>query len=227
MSITDRLLKLDPTLNRYNEGAWQSPFDLDKVGFSSFNDAGVECEVGEFLYGLVRCLKPEFVLETGTHWGIGACYLGLALQDNNNGHLDTVEFDPTTHEIARRRIVSIGLGDIVTCHLTDARLFGPTTEVTSWYDLMFLDTEPQTRFEELVRFYDYLKPGGFVFIHDLHRHLNQIENEEHGFAWPFGELPPTIKEWVKAGSLRPFHLPTPRGLTGFYKTSDKDFKWTR
>lgn len=51
-------------------------------GFSMFNSGGTEVEVSEFLYSLVRMLKPNYVLETGTHLGVSACYIGQALEDN-------------------------------------------------------------------------------------------------------------------------------------------------
>lgn len=216
--ITQRLQEKDPTLIRHNEGDWNNPYNPNGT-FSSFNDAGVEIEVGEFLYSMVRILKPEHVLETGTHWGIGASYMGQALKDNFSGNLDTLEFLPEIHQRANKRIIDLGLMDFVTLHLMDARAFIPKYN----YELILLDTEPQTRFEELIKFYDYLEPGGFVFIHDLHRHMHQIPNEEHGFAWPYGKLPEKIKDWVKKGNLRPFHFSTPRGLTGFYKPRKDDY----
>lgn len=222
MNITKRLQEIDSSLVRHNEGAWSEPFNKSKLGFSSFNDAGVEIETGEFLYSMVRLLKPKNVLETGTHWGIGAAYMGQALKDNNQGQLNTIEFLPEIHARAKQRMSDLDLDNIVTCQLIDAREFNPVDNI---YQLILLDTEPQTRFEELIKFFDNLAPGGFVFIHDLHRHMHQIPNADHGFAWPFGEIPAKIKEWVKDGDLRPFHFPTPRGLTGFYKPSSSDYKW--
>lgn len=226
MNITKLLLQLDPTLKRFNEGHWQEDY-IDvagpgTVGFSSFNDAGLECETGEFMYGLVRVLKPYHVLETGTHWGIGASYMGLALKENMHGHLDTIEFLPEIHRRAVERIETVGLNQVVTCHFGDARAFEPGDKQ---YGLILLDTEPQTRFEELLRYYPYLMPGGFLFIHDLHRHMHQIPHEEHGFAWPFGPIPEAMRALVIDGKLRPMHFPTPRGLTGFYKPSSEDFVW--
>lgn len=222
MNITEHLLKLDPSLSWHSEGRWDVPIDLDDTGFSSFNDAGVECEVGELLYAFIRILKPNQVLETGTHKGIGAAYLGMALKHNNHGSLDTVEFIPELRLEAEKRMTKLGLNEIVTCHLIDARLFIPSP---GNYEFIFLDTEPQTRFEELIRYYRYLNPGGYVFIHDLHRHMQQIENEEHGFAWPFGKMPNAILDLVRSGQLRPFHFPTPRGLVGFYKPMQEDYQW--
>lgn len=225
MNITKRLLELDPTLSQHNEGAWDKPFDPSATGYSSFNDAGIEVETGEFLYAMTRLLKPEHVLETGTHIGVGMAYMGQALKDNHSGHLDTVEFLPEIYNRAIKRRSDLKLDDVVDIYLMDVAKFKPIDSRT--YKLILLDTEPQTRFAELIKFYDYLEPGGYVFIHDLHQHMHQIPNEEHGFAWPYGKLPEGIINLVKAGKLRPFHFETPRGLTGFYKVHPNDYKWEK
>lgn len=229
MDITKRLQELDPSLKRHNEGHWDKPYDPTLPGYSSFNDAGIEIETGEFLYALVRLLKPNRVLETGTHWGIGAAYMGMALKDNNQGSMTTVEFLPEIHKRACQRMQDLGIGgtgamdEIVYCKLLDVALLQPESN----YQLILLDTEPQTRFAEFVKFWDYLDEGGFLFIHDLHQHMHQIDNEEHGFAWPFGKIPAFMTEKVVKGEARPFHFPTPRGLTGFYKVSKKDYQWAK
>lgn len=223
MDVTKRLLELDPTLQRHNEGFWNEPYDPEKKGFSSFNDAGIEVETGEFLYGFTRILKPNRILETGTHWGVGASYMGMALKENGEGQLDTIEFLPEIHKIAKERIVKLGLEVQVLCHFGDVKDFNPPSDLK--YKLILLDTEPQTRFAELVKFYENLEEGGFIFIHDLHQHMHQIPNEEHGFAWPYGKIPAEMTKLVKSGKLRPMHFSTPRGLTGFYKPSKNDYAW--
>lgn len=219
MNITELLLQCDPSLTLHNEGEWSN----GGSEFSAFNDAGLEAEVGEFLYGFIRVLKPEWILETGSHVGVGAGYLGYALRYNKKGHLDTVEFLPELNKQARERVGKLGLSTYVTCHFGDVKDFVPQNG--KLYDFILLDTEPQTRFAEFEKFYPYLKEGGFLFIHDLHRHMHQIPNEEHGFAWPFGKIPQFLNERVHDGSVKPFHLPTPRGLTGFYRVSSNDYKW--
>lgn len=227
MDITKRLLELDSTLTRHNEGAWDKPFDAQSPTYSSFNDAGIEIETGEFLYALTRLLKPDRVLETGTHWGIGASYMGMALKDNNKGLLTTIEFLPEIYKVACQRFEQLGLmprgneKKFVEALLMDVKDHTPKEK----YQLILLDTEPQTRFAEFIQFWDYLDEGGYIFIHDLHRHMHQIPNEEHGFAWPYGKLPAFIEGFVRSGKARPFHFPTPRGLTGFYKSTKDDYKW--
>lgn len=230
MSNTTRMMMLDKSLKISEEGQWQLKNDYDylmtrqKPAYTSFNDAGLECEVGEFMYGMVRILQPDRVLETGTHWGVGASYIGLGLLDNKKGFLDTIEFLPEIHVIAQDRIKRLGLTKFVECHLSDARTW--EFDKTIRYDLMLFDTEPQTRFEELLRYYPYLNEGGYIFIHDLHRHMGQMPNEEHGYAWPWGKLPEELKDLVKNDKLRPFHFSTPRGLCGFYKVKSDDYRWT-
>ena len=233
-------MELDPTLVEHAEGHWDMPMVgvLTPGDFSSFNDAGLECETGEFMYAMIRLLKPDRVLETGTHVGVGASYMGIALKDNGKGHLDTIEFLPELHYKACERIYGkMELKDQVTCHFGDVANFEPREGNPQEgidkmqlrkYGFILLDTEPQIRFAELIKFFPYLLPGGFVFIHDLHRHMAQVgQNPDHPneLLWPWGPLPQQIKDWVKDGELRPFHFSTPRGLTGFYKPSREDYQW--
>lgn len=212
--ITQRILDLDPTLQLHNEGEWSGTQSL----YNAFNDAGVECEVGEFLYSMTRVLKPTQVLETGTHWGVGASYIGHALKDNGIGRLTTLEFLHPNYEIASRRVQKQGIDAHVQVIEADVASLTPSTN----FQLIFLDTEPQTRFAELLKFYPYLDEGGYIFIHDLNPHMHQIPNEEHGFAWPYGRIPKAMDDLIKHGKLRPFHFRTPRGFTGFYKESRED-----
>jgi predicted O-methyltransferase YrrM len=216
MSITTDLLALDAELQLHNEGEWSNT----KSNWSAFNSGGVECEVGEFFYGMLRMMKPQNVLETGTHHGVGASYMGMALKENGFGHLDTVEFLTPNYDIAKSRMTRLGLDPFVTCYFGDVANFIPPTK----YQFILLDTEPQTRFAELIKFYPYLDEGGYMFIHDLGRELQQKEIPGLEFAWPFGKIPEGIEELLADGSLSPFWFDTPRGLSGFYKRHSKDWK---
>ena len=218
-TISQQLKELDGQLEIHNEGKWGNTVSE----YSAFNDAGVECEIGEFLYSFIRMIKPQHVLETGTHWGISASYIAFALEHNNKGVLDTYEFLPEIHEVAKRRFERLGLTHRILSQLEDVAKL----ELKVDYDFMFLDTEPQTRFGELVTFFPKLKEGGYVFIHDLHRHMHQIPNADHGFAWPYGKIPTDLEVLVKEGKLVPFHFSTPRGLTMFYKPKAEDYKWQK
>ena len=206
MWLTDKLVQmLEPTDSRY----------------ACNNTGGVELEVGEFLYGLVRMMKPERILETGTHQGIAASYLAAALKKNGSGHLDTIEWEGEHLNTARERWAELGLEKFITFHIENSLDFC----ARHLYDIIFLDTEPQIRFEELLNFEDKLKEGGILMIHDLGGGMCQVDNQELGFGWPFGKLPEGIIDLVKEDSLRPFHFATPRGLTCFYRPRKEDFKF--
>lgn len=217
MKITDELIQKSGGLIslRPEVNDWTGKY------FQMFDDGGVELEVGEFLYGLLRVLKPNLVLETGTYTGISAMYMGQALNDNGFGNVLSLEIDPVHKKRAEDLWERVGLEEYVGCRLQSSKDF----ESTEVWDFMFLDSEPEFRFAELVKFFPSLRPGGFVFIHDLHRHMSQAETEGQAFGWPYGALPQQIKDWVKDDELRPIHFPTPRGFMGFYKPALDDFKW--
>lgn len=190
--------------------------------YSCYNTGGIELEVGEFFYGFVRMLKPNRVLETGTHKGISASYIGAALRDNAMGRLTTIEYIDQNFTESKALFEKLGLDPQIDQMLQDAITFDPGETI---YDIIFLDTEPQVRFAELEKFYDYLRPGGFLLIHDLHRHMNQIENKELGYGWPYGRIPKRMNALIAAGELRPVHFGTPRGMTMFYKPAPEDYQW--
>lgn len=217
-SISKQLADLDSTLVMVSEAEYSGGSAID---WSAFNSGGIECEVGEYLYGLIRMTKPKYVLETGTHHGIGASYMAAACKANGFGEVHTLEFLPENHAIARNRFKKLDLERYIVGSLADVAEYEPEFK----YDIILLDTEPQTRFKELLQFYDNLNEGGYLFIHDLHRHMHQIEVDDHEFAWPYGAIPKEMAELVKKGKLRPFHFSTPRGFSGFYKTSKDDYVW--
>lgn len=200
----------------FDESTWNS----DESGYESFNSAGVECEVGEFLHSMVRVLKPDFVLETGTHKGIGSMYIAMGLRDNKKGKLTTIEFNKEFFDESVKRFEKLGVSEYIEARNQDVRTFKSQDR----YGMILLDTEPDLRFDELRRYWGNLEDGGYMFIHDLHRHMQQLDNPEHGFAWPFGEITTFMKDIIRTDKARVFHFPTPRGLTGFYKVHPTDYK---
>ena len=47
-------------------------------------------------YSFIRVLKPKLVVETGTDKGLGAIIIAEALKANGDGHLITIDYDPTS-----------------------------------------------------------------------------------------------------------------------------------
>lgn len=180
-----------------------------------FNPGGVECEVGEFLYGLVRMIKPDTILETGTHKGISACYMGLALKENNNGTLISLEFQDYLADEALATLNLLKVNKRIIIYRVSSLEFKIEERQL---DLLFLDTEPDLRFKEFVRFYDNVKPGGFILIHDLNIDLGLSGTKLHGMDnWPFGDFRKYFGDKILDHELQVINFFTPRGFTLFQK----------
>lgn len=188
-------------------------------GYEMADTGGVELEVGEFLYGLVRLIKPQKVLSTGIYTGVSDMYIAQGLKDNGYGRTDALEIDQSHID----RAIDLWTRTDVASYITPFRMPSLDFEAIDEYDLFFLDSEPYLRFAELVKFYDKLKPGGFVFMHDLHHHLGQETIPDHEPYWPWGELPQQIKNWMKDGDLKPWYFPNPRGMSGWQKVKQGDY----
>lgn len=194
--------------------------------FKMHDDGSAELETLIFLKSLVELIKPERILETGTYKGYSSCYMAEGLKNNGSGKIETMEIDTRLIAEAKELWVGEGVQDYIESNCVSSLNY----ETDKKYDLIFLDTEPNIRFKEFVKFYRNLKQGGFLFIHDLHRHMSQgVKNSDHPDYehWPFGELPSFIKNCVVSGECVLFHFPTPRGLVGFYKKSPEDYHFKR
>lgn len=53
------------------------------------------------LYGLIRSLKPQVVVEVGVYRGLGACYMARGLQENNAGHFYGIDDWSLTEHVSR------------------------------------------------------------------------------------------------------------------------------
>lgn len=190
--------------------------------YEAFNSGGVEKEVGEFLYGMVRILKPLNILDLGTHKGISAAYMAKGCKDNKKGIVHTVEFDFNHWNDAD----SLWKAEEVQKYVVQYKTRVDNFVIDLQYDLIFIDTEPDQRWGQLVRFYPNLSLGGYVFLHDLPRGFckGNINPDHPEFQdWPWGPVPETIKELLKDRELVPFHFPNPREMCGFYKKHPGDY----
>jgi Methyltransferase domain len=61
-----------------------------RAGATAERVAG-DADMAELLYGLVRALRPEVVVETGVATGVTSAYLLAALADNDAGELESID----------------------------------------------------------------------------------------------------------------------------------------
>jgi hypothetical protein len=111
-----------------------------------------EEEMGDFLYGLVRMLKPEIVVETGTYRGRTARFLGEAVYLNEFGHVWTCDTEVHIgHPAGLQRL------PVTFCQCSSLELPQLLTA-----DLVFSDSGQETRTEE----WKLVKPGCVFVMHD-------------------------------------------------------------
>lgn len=195
-TITEHLSEVlnDPIIFEYvTDGPWHM--------FTTGGTGGVECEVGEFLFGLVKMMKPLEILETGTFQGWSSSYIASALKSNDMGHLDTIEFTEAHLNKAKQKWAKLGIDKFITPHFTSSLEFKSKKQ----YDILMLDTEPQIRFMEVDRYWNNLKPGGIIILHDLHSEMGTSSGVWHGLD--------LIKDKIKEHELSVVNFYTPRGLT--------------
>jgi hypothetical protein len=120
---------------------------------------GIELEVGDCLWGLVRGLRPELVLESGTGQGISTRFLAAALSENLHGRLVSFEPDAELAAATRKKLkglpAEIRPGDTLGWD-------GPAPQ------LVFLDSFPRERREAEIS--HWLARPVLLIIHDAHRY---------------------------------------------------------
>ena len=208
MNATQELCRRDPAKKvvQLNSGDYHqfSHSDLQNVG----DPTGICTEEGEFLYGLVRLIKPHKVLETGTNVGISASYICLGMEHNGFGHLDTIEHDSTVSELAQKKLSGMGFNNFTIFHgsVEDYRSPGGL-------DLLWLDSELDQRYAELLRFYMCMNGGAIACIHDLW----ELDFDQ------FGGVPGPLRGLIGSGDLRALTFNTPHGVTVFQRARAFDY----
>lgn len=215
-NITEQLVE-------QSNGILKSSSEVTDSRFTMFDTGAVEIETGELVYGFIKRLKPQNVLSTGIYTGISDLFIAMALKENGFGHLDAVEYEKFHIDRAVKLWQTLGLFEVITPVNSDSLKFQPQKQ----YQFMFLDTEMNLRLHELVKFFPFLDPGGYIFIHDMPASLcfgNTNQDHPNIKNWPVGEFPEAFNNLLKTGQLKMFHFPGARGLVGFYKPKESDYK---
>lgn len=174
----------------YQESAWTKPRPdcPHPERWSSTDPQSTELEVSELVAGFVRALQPDYVVETGTCMGQTARMIGLALQANGQGRLDTLEIDGERIEFSER--VCEGLP--VTVHAVKSLDFTPAEPIGfAWFD-----SRVELRVAEFERFRPHMIPGAIVGFHDTSPHQGSWSGAVESIA-----------------GTRAIRLRTPRGVT--------------
>ena len=160
--------------------------------WTSEDGTATEDGVREFMYALVRLVKPQVAIETGAYTGAMTKYMARGMLLNNMpGTLDSCDTDVAFVERAQQMT---GMFDFVTVHhMSGVDLIQRTTHI----DFAFIDSGGD-RMEEITALLPRLNSGAFVAIHDTSR-----EDERNAVDYVMSAMPNTQQ----------MYFPTPRGLT--------------
>lgn len=178
------------------------PWDgcVNPNAWSCWTRMGVEVEVANFLVALVLLLKPDVILETGTHLGVSTNALGAACRAMGKGHVWTLEPDEGCILVAKEVCLKAGVSPFVTF------IQGESVEqmiaehsLSGKIGFAFVDCgEPMRRRGEVAGLIEqHMKDHGVIAIHDT---------SEAWDKWGDG-----LRTSLMGYGL--IHLPTPRGLT--------------
>lgn len=148
--------------------------------WSSRDEQGSEDEIAEFLYGLIRLIKPQFIVETGCYLGDGTIAMAKALKKNGVGTIITCDIDQKRVEYVDKRIQEEGLEQIAQVVLRDGLSLIQTCR--SVIDFAFIDSSPEgkVRGAEIQELIKYLRPLKMFALHDTapqHGQINAVANE--------------------------------------------------
>ena len=138
--------------------------------FRTFQAGSVEHEVLDMLYALVRLVKPENILETGTQYGYSAIALGLAARDNGFGKVRSIERDAACAQRARELVRTVGLDgtvDVVTEESVEYVEAGALDGMR--FDVALFDSSTPSRPREFWKLYERGCLGEIVVFHDTSR----------------------------------------------------------
>lgn len=159
-----------------------------------FDAQSAEIEVLDFLKALIIAVKPDVIVETGTFIGHSTLSMADGLRQNGFGRIITAEFDPKVFEKAQQNIQSSGLSKWIEAHLTSSL----DLQVNDQIDILYSDSDPSIREQEVRHFLPRLKTGGLVLIHDASSSFKVVRE--------------AALNMEREGLLSVLLLPTPRGL---------------
>jgi len=165
----------------------------------STDSESTEWEVTDLIWGFIRALQPEVVLETGSAFGQTTRAIARALQENGHGFLHSVDFTPDRVETVNASLVDAGLDRFAHVHLHDALTWEPPEGTV--FGFVFLDSDLKTRYQEFHHYRRWMRPYTVVGMHDMDAYFE-----------PMGGGRSRVLPLIAEGQLDAFFLPTPRGV---------------
>lgn len=118
---------------------------------------------GRFLSMFSKLVRANSILEIGTFTGYSTLCFAESL--DLDGHIDTIDVNEETLEMAETFIHQAGFGHQVNLHHGDAMDIIPTLDQT--YDLIFIDADKERYQEYVDLIYPKLTKNGIVLVDNV------------------------------------------------------------
>lgn len=136
------------------------------------------------LFEIVLEEKPEVVVEIGLHNAISAHAILAALATNKKGKLHSIDIKDFSNNVSDPE-----LKEYLEFHLADSKEFHKTWD--KQIDVLHIDGDHsyETCKADFENYYPFVKPGGFIFIHDVvhwkgcTKFYEEIEDPKIFFPW--------------------------------------------
>lgn len=173
------------------------------------------------LYYLVRALKPQNILETGTHIGASTLCMAMALKRNGSGKIITCDiYDVNDNDNGswrqqnlarpiRQTMEMLGLGQIVHFQVGDGYEFIKTTPET--FDLIFLDGNHAAPavYNEVSASLHKLNASGIILLHDYYPDGKKLFPKDSIIYGPYLAMRRVKAEHIAINTLPLGKLPWP------------------
>ena len=159
-----------------------------------YDSMTAEVEVLDFLEQLVKTVKPQLIVETGTFSGLSTLRLARGLQANGCGRVITCEYDSKVYAAATQRFASSGLGKWIEARNESSM----DMKVDGSIDMLFCDSDAPLREVEVRRFLPQVSEWGLILMHDASSAMKIVRE--------------SALRLEAEGLITALLLPTPRGL---------------
>lgn len=129
-------------------------------GWVSHNGQSPEVAVVDFVRNLIRMMQPALVVETGVGQGYTTRTIAIALQ--GKGNLVAFESDDDWRAMAAAQDFWYFRSNVATL----SPFHTPPSDLMAVADLCVIDSDFSVRFDEIVLWDLYAKPGAVALIHD-------------------------------------------------------------
>ena len=174
------------------------PEQPDNKQWKMWDGQSSEVEVIEFLYSLVRLVKPKLIVETGPLLGYSTVAMMAAQDENGFGKIKTIEINASLVVATKKCAEDCGL-DLNNIEIYNGSSLDVLPTIEGPIDLFFSDSDLTIRGDEIEICLPKMSLTGIIAVHDTspnHLYPRQYLNKK-----------------LEEGVLDRIHFPSSRGFS--------------